>query len=466
MATSAIVDRNINTYIPSVEEETQSKFNFDIQFEYSILHLMLKDESFCSKCSLYLKRFYFQHKYLSWFYDTISKYYKKYSKCPDSLVIFNEIKRILPEKQDDYLAVLKNILDVSIKSDKYIKSELTDFVKENEFEILQAKIRKIWNEDKDRKGAIKYNFAQTERIKLINFSEENEIKGKDLIKILENIKEKNKEKIPLGIPLIDTALLGGIPKESVCTVLAGWNVGKSFFLINCAYFAARASKRALFISLEDREDVVVSRFVSRICTLPYERIVKKEFREDDSESLNKAIDYLDNYICIKQMKGTGVTVEDICVYVKEKMKIWPFDIVVIDHGQAITLKKKYSELRHNYAEIWRTLDQLAGELKIAILTAAQLNRAGAIESKNKHKIVRSDSVGECIQIAQISETILTLNPTKEGDLVVCLDKQRDGRTSILVKCYNNRDLAITHDVSLGQEEYSYKKVDEAIVNEF
>jgi hypothetical protein len=101
---------------------------------------------------------------------------------------------------------------------------------------------------------------------------------------------------------------------------------------------------------------------------------------------------------------------------------------------------------------------MSAELNIAIVTAAQLNRESHKKLKNG-EIIRSDGVSETIGIAHVSETILTLNRSRNDEenqkMIVCLDKCRDARAGLLIECNTDMRTLTTHDISLGFVNLGY-----------
>jgi len=167
------------------------------------------------------------------------------------------------------------------------------------------------------------------------------------------------------------------------------------------------------------------------------------------EKIKLAKEFIKEFIRVREMRNIGSTVEDVVLYVKQTQKEWPFDMLVDDYGGKLSPKKAYTEMRHNYKHVWDTLDQISGELKIAVMTASQVNREAAKKNKKGLEIMRSEGVSECAAIAHISETIITLNRSAQDNmtdrLIVALDKGRDEQNGLLIQCKTHMSCILTHD---------------------
>jgi len=433
------------------------KFPFTKDFQRSILRLMLTEEYFCSKAITYLQDSYFENIYLSWVFSIIKRYYKQWNATPSPVFLKEELNKIVSEERQNYKSVVMAVANADVENKDYIKIKLTDFIRLNRFKIAHSASANLFNNAQFEK-AYRYTQDQINEIRQVDFVKDDIVEVNEIYSILDKVRHINVNKIPIGIPVFDQYLEGGIPKQSVTTIIGGYNSYKTSMLINCAYHAARMGKKVIFIFHEGRREQILSRFLSRITLIPYNKIISSPPTDEEKVAIDKAKEFLSKYIIIKPMRKVGVSVEDVYDYVKFKMKEFPCDMLVCDYGQKLNPRKRYSEKRHNQQEVWDTFDLMSAELDIAVLTAAQFNREGHKQSHNL-KIVRSVNVSECIGIAQVSETIFTINPYKEGQFVLCLDKQRDGRTGKLVLCEMNMSRIITHDPELTQKEVTLEEMD-------
>jgi len=423
---------------------------------------MLKDESFALKCLLHINAEYFENKYLAWAFNKIRFHNDKYGTPPTVRYLWDQLKMISADEQESYKASLNKIASSDLQRDEsYLRDDLTRFIQTNEFKKMHRTEGELFNSGQFAE-AYAYVSDQITKIQQISFADKSFIQAKDIDIILKKVQDSYYEYVPLGIPQIDKALNGGFPKKSVTTIMGAWNVGKSIFGINAAYFAAKSGKNVLYVFHEGRKEQIVVRFLSRISGLPYNGIMAGDYLEsqESNQKMEDAKEFLLKHIRIREMREVGVSVEDVYAYCKATMREWPFDALYDDYGQKlITGKKNFRELRHVHGHIWNTFDLMSAELDIAIVTFAQFNRETVKFNRTGSKITRSEGVSECAQIAHVSETILTINKSpkdeEEQKLIVCLDKCRDSRAGLLVGCKTNFRNMRAYDPSLGFKNEGY-----------
>ena len=64
-------------------------------------------------------------------------------------------------------------------------------------------------------------------------------------------------------------MLGGLPRQTLTTILGGTNVGKSLMLINLTYNAMINDKKVLCRYHEGQDEQTSLRFLSRFTGIPY-----------------------------------------------------------------------------------------------------------------------------------------------------------------------------------------------------
>lgn len=430
---------------------------------------MFEDEPFFIRCMSYLEGSYFSDsnsgdQYLAWIYEKVRKYYDKYNERPTFQYLGQQIKGLKEDKQDTYLNVLIKIKETEVTDRQFLKDELTVFIRNCEFKKMHVKAAELFNNQLFDK-AFTITEEYMEKINSIQFSEDDYVKSSEIDSILVAARESHNTEIPIMGQSFKfdeyREWSGKISKQAVTTIIAGFNIGKTSFSINCAYHAAMAGNKTLFIFHEGRKSQIVLRFLSRISGIPFNTIKAGLYLKEPDEirKIEKAKAFIDEYIRIKEMRHVGATVEDVYRYCKNMKRSWNFDMMVDDYGQVLFPKKKYAEMRHNHAQIWNTFDQMSAELNIAILTCAQLNRDYAKKNKAGDEIVRSLGVSEAIGIAHKSETILTLNKSSKqennDEMIVCLDKARDDQAGMLIKCTTDMRKILTHDSSYGMLVLGY-----------
>jgi len=431
-----------------------SKLNLGLSFQNCILKLMLTDEQFALKCLMHLRADYFENKYLAWVFTKIKDHKDRYGSPPTKHYIVDRLKDINESEYSSYVKVIKSIMKAELVDLEYLKDELTTWIKDRQFVAVHTKQAELFNSGK-KTEAFKYAANEMDKLSKIDFGGDDYVTIGDIENILKTAREGREERIPIGIPEIDKALFGGLPKKSLTTVIGGWNTGKSIFSINMAYHAVKAGYKVLYIYHEGRQNQIVLRFIARIAKISYNELYAGMYMDDPIkvQKVEDAKKFIENNIRIKEMRKVGVSIEDVNDYCRVTMKEWPYDMFIDDYGMKLSTSKRHREVRHAMSDIWNTLDLMSAELDIVVVTLAQLNRESVKENREGGSIIRSDGVSEAAQIAHVSETIFTLNKSvqneEENKLIVCLDKARDTRAGLLIGCNTDFRRIIAYDEKLG-----------------
>lgn len=429
---------------------------------------MTKDESLCSKCSHYLQSDYFNNKYLSWFFSKCRDYYNQYGhegRLPSPQYLVDQIQKVIVKEEiNNYAQILSKIISIPDNDKEYLIDELELFIKTSEFKKLHIKTADFYNNGEYDK-AFDYTRERMNIIDEIKLRQDDYVTPQEIDEILE--RAQNNEDVEevdiMGMSFPDynnqPTWNGKIPKQGVTTVIAPWNTGKSTFLINSAYFAALSGKKVLFVFHEGRKSSIVLKFISRLTQIPYNALKAGLLNDEDRVKIEKAKIVIRERIRIKEATKVGNTVEDLYVYCKTVKQEFNFDILIDDYGQKLGVKRPKNQLRHDYLHIWNTLDQMAHELYITILTAAQINRDGSKANKKGDAIIRSENISETIAPAQVSEVVLTINRSSKDRIsdkwILCLDKGRDSLDGLLIEVNSSFSRSITHDPKFGMNVIGY-----------
>lgn len=453
-----------------------SKIKFNREFQLSVLKLMLFDSLFISKCCEYLKKSYFQDEILGWFFNNFKEHYEKHKKFPDEVTILNDIDiRISDEVKEDYKTVFSDICSSNIENSEYIKSKMTEFARTAYFVTGHNEYIELYKKNAPIEEIYEKHAKVSENLYTINFDGDDAINVEDFDSLLKELKDSQKNKITTGIKELDYALLGGMPRQSVTTILAGYNEGKTTFMINVAVEAAYCDKKVLFIYNEGRKIHLFGKFISKISNSVYNEIVSGLNVDEEIRILKQAKSFMENRIVIKEMRDVGGTVENLYSYCKQKKKEFDYDLLVVDYAGNLEVNSKDVNSSHEKMEkIWKTLDQMSAELDCAVLTAAQFNREGVKKAKQNNrkeddgsfKIVDSSDVGLGMAINKISDTIITINPYgKDKSIVLFVDKTRENEKGQLIKLHTDFSRSMTHGKDLRSYRVSFEDIKDAFLTE-
>jgi replicative DNA helicase len=176
----------------------------------------------------------------------------------------------------------------------------------------------------------------------------------------------------------DLVILGGRPGQ-----------GKSTLLDSIAMnLMTEHKKRVGFFTLEMSAKQVNARFVTHLSGIPAERILKGRLEDREWPSFTHAIVELEHLPFIINDKS-GLTVPQLRVSVKRMYReLGGMDLIIVDYAQLMKASKKYRNRNEEIGEITKGLKEIAKELDVPILAAAQMSRA--VDQRSDKRPILSD----------------------------------------------------------------------------
>lgn len=225
-------------------------------------------------------------------------------------------------------------------------------------------------------------------------AENNETKGfthirEAILANYEHIKLLNTDKAaaagqPTGFSDLDKVLVGMGPGDLIL-VGARPGMGKTSFTMNVATKVAQYSKKAVCVfSLEMSAEQLASRMLSSEALVDSYALRSGNLSNDDWEKLARASSMLSECeILIDDTAGMTVT------GMKAKLRrVKNLGLVVIDYLQLMQSDRRIDSRVNEVAEISRNLKLLAKDLRVPIITCAQLSRGP--ESRTDKRPMLSD----------------------------------------------------------------------------
>lgn len=425
----------------SEEQNGDASFPFLPDIQHAIIKLMIENEDFGRQCIFYLKPQYFGSFYLSWFVKFIKKFYEFYNKMPNELVIKNELLKFPEDSRLAYEIVLKKILNADISNSDYIQSQLTEFVRDALIRRKHTEAVDYYNSG-DGESALGSLRSLVDEYNRIDFKKDDTFNFKNAFELFGRLSESLKNRMPIGMPPIDEALLGGIAKKQVLLFLGGTNSGKSVILVNCLVNMIKAGKKVLYIDLENDEDEVPTRIFSCYTGIHYNKLYRPRSSWDDYEVklVNDAISVLNERAVIKMWHDYDVNIEELIAYVERKKTEFDYDVLVIDYAQLLHTKRRYDSSYAEHGQVYKMLSLLAIKNNIAVVTAAQGTRNAQIKQKKAKKmdtLLAGTDIADSFEVIRKAAVVITITRSEEhirnNEIVFLLDKQRRGRTQIAVK---------------------------------
>ncbi|MBX3082036.1 MAG: replicative DNA helicase [Anaerolineae bacterium] len=243
---------------------------------------------------------------------------------------------------------------------------------------------------------------------------------------------------PMGLPTGFTdldKLLGGFQKSDLIIVAARPGVGKTSFMLSIALNAARAREngvRVAIFSLEMAREQLLQRFFSAETGINSQKLRLGDLDEPQWDRFVEATARLDK-LRIFLDDTPAITVQAMRTKCRRLQQEFGLDMVIVDYLQLMGSGVKNDNRVQEISFISRGLKELARELNVPVLTAAQLSRA--VEQRSDKRPQLSDlRESGCL----VGETLVYL--PDEGEYVPI--QALEGKTGFRVLSLNPANLKL------------------------
>ncbi len=241
--------------------------------------------------------------------------------------------------------------------------------------------------------------------------------------------------VPSGFKKLDT-LLGGLQRSDLILFAGRPGMGKTSFMLSLALnAAAQHDARILVFSLEMGVEQLVQRLVSMETGINMQRLRTGEFNAHEEKRLVEALGRISehNIFLDDSPSLTPIQMRTKCQRVKHEHGL---DLIILDYVQLMHAPGYNNNRVQEVSFISRNLKELARELNVPLLSAAQLSRA--VEQRADKRPQLSD-LRESGSLEQDSDIVMFLyrdivyNEATEypnqADIIVA--KHRNGPTDTI-----------------------------------
>lgn len=223
---------------------------------------------------------------------------------------------------------------------------------------------------------------------------------------------RRSERIGTGIAELDSRIGGGIAAGEIGVIIGTAGSGKSHALVSCGAAASREYD-VLHYTLELHLPETLGRYAAWITGMPVDerddrfgRFVR-EFREQ--------MEVYRGELVVREFATKGLTVADLRADIEEVRRLEHVDpkLVVIDYAtiMAPSVETRRESQWVQQGVIFEDLRNLAGELKVAIWTAAQFNRSAFADTDPT-----LGQMGSSYEPAKVADLIVAITQSKTDKL--------------------------------------------------
>lgn len=408
----------------------------DINSEEAVLGSILYDPDALFDVLAFLKPDDFFIVRHSWIYEAILRVHER-RETVDYVTITNELRengRLQEVGGEAYIVNLVNRTPSSLGAESYGRIVERTALRRRLIEAASNIVRIAHSDETDINDVI----GQSEQA-IFDVTERR--LGKDLIPIREIASEyfdhvsmmsRHQEEVmgvPSGFKDLDT-MLGGFQKSDLLIIAARPGMGKSSWLNNILLNAARQGQRVALFSLEMSNEQLVQRLISGDTAIPSDRLRLGKLNDREWDKFITSTDHISE-LPIHLDDTPALSTTEVRTKARRLHLEYGLDLIMIDYLQLMTTPFRTENRVQEISYISRALKQLARELNIPVIAAAQLSRA--VEQRTDKRPLLSD-LRESGSIEQDSDIVMFIYRDKyynadspEGDKAeIIISKHRNG----------------------------------------
>lgn len=243
--------------------------------------------------------------------------------------------------------------------------------------------------------------------------------------------------IPTGISALD-AVLDGLHPTDFILLAARPGVGKTSMATNfCTHAGAKLQKKVCFFTLEMSAEQLVSRMISSVAGVDYEKIRRgRSLDSSDWTKIAQAADYMSK-ANIYIDDSSGITVNEIRSKLIRQQGV---DLVIIDYLGLVRSGRNIDNRVQEVSEITRSLKIMAKDLNVPVLALSQLSRES---DKRTNHVPQLSDLRDSGSIEQDADIVMFLyreayykdgneeKPADPNSAKCIIAKNRHGRTDTI-----------------------------------
>jgi replicative DNA helicase len=433
---------------------SQAKFPFDRDFQVGILALMSQQYDFLVMAVEIFEDSYFEDKVLVWFYQVMADYCTTYGAVPNRVVLENELKKALTSgvvkgpELPEYVGIMK-ALDQRVNAQQYVTNEVVRFCRRqvgrkvylDTAPIMDTADEDDWDQILDRLHEAR-NIGSNHLDVGSNFFAE--IKERIARRASTTVRRASSTGIKGYNPIsgqdvdLDVLLGGGLREGQLGIWMGGTGVGKSIALPHVGRHAVLKGWKVVHYTLELSKDDTTDRYDAGFADTNIGDLTQNHthiqseltaLMQGTKTGFGACADRL--YV---QAYPTGTaTVNTLRSHLRRMEGLgWYPDVIIVDYMDLLKPLTSYNDEYADLGGIAKDLRGLAGEYKVPLWSATQVNRAGLGQ-----EVVDVEHIGDSLKKAQIADIILALCATREerenSGLRIFGAKNRNGPSKFTVE---------------------------------
>jgi KaiC/GvpD/RAD55 family RecA-like ATPase/5S rRNA maturation endonuclease (ribonuclease M5) len=280
--------------------------------------------------------------------------------------------------------------------------------------------------EKDANDFLRAGKTKEEFSKVLENSKKFKIKDVFQVnEILDALENNRLKRVDVFSPRINAHLDGGIPKQSLVTILGKTGVGKSTLLMNSLVHHADGGHPVFLVSLENDLFFTVQRLLEIKYRKPY-----LDFTKDDWAQIRKDMEDYPFYI---DTSMEAFTVDKVNKIIEQAKKLYGIEFFGFDHIGFLPTRDDPKEI----SQMVRSFKLLCRKFDIITYMISHVKRSD-------DDFVTSDHAKGSSSIGQDSDIVLAVVDIKSG-MEVVIDKARMSQSHLQIPISFNGDSGVMED---------------------
>jgi replicative DNA helicase len=394
-------------------------------FQQSVLRHMVDEEAFCFMCTEHLRSNFFENAALGWIFGAIQRHSVAYSRPPNFMVLYEELRRLDPLLAAQYQPTLDAIYRTPPSEPEYVGSKVMDFVKRNVFFESFEYVRKLYN---DGKADDAYDAWQRASEDIQKISLEQVDRGF----FFEDFEARHSQRVhaantfdfstfSTGIPELDLVLDGGLSLGELGAWIAYQKVGKSYMLAWLAFYAVRALQIPVLVTVHEGSREYWEARLDAAWADTFVNLVKRgELTHERHREMAAEYEQLKGLLVVRgYTKGEqtwSANAQDIYGELKDLRVRHGFrpKMIVIDYADLLRARTHANSETEHQTAAWRDIKTLtSADQGYAIWTASQAQRKNPRADRDPDFVVRAEHVADAIGKVRTADFYGSINRTME-----------------------------------------------------
>lgn len=397
-------------------EPTTLADTYGLRFEQHVLWLLLNRSSIFKSVHKLLDETLYTRDELRRIVVCMREYLTTYKALPKQAALIadlrGKLKRTKPkssaytaiEKAITYATKVCAIKGITAHQEQFVHDKIASFILHRSMHSALMQSAEKWS-DGDYTGIVKTIQTAFDDASRMNVQD----LGVEYAKVKTRINKyktttKNVVRCPVGIPLIDSIIRGGLEPGTLSIIMAPTGKGKTMLMVHLGVQALLVGLSVVHITLEISDIITAQRYDARLTSIPINDIAMNP--EGFRGKLVAAAKRVRNgSLFIKKWGASEATTYDIRGYLnvlKQVKGVVP-NLLLVDYADLLraSTQTKPDQKRFDLALITRELRQIADDYNCAVVTASQTGR-----SSFSSKVLQLSDVWECLEKVQVADVVL------------------------------------------------------------